>query len=78
MLVKELLEKIGIVSEDDREVKGISFRSKDIKEGYIFVARKGNTFNGNDYINEAFNKISELEDTLIRQNAEMVNFSKRK
>ena len=31
-----------------------------------------------DKLNEAFNKISELEDKLIRQNAEMVNFRKRK
>ena len=31
-----------------------------------------------DKLNAAFNKISELEDKLIRQNAEMVNFRKRK
>lgn len=31
-----------------------------------------------DKLNEAFNKISELEDKLIRQNAEMVNYRKRK
>lgn len=29
-------------------------------------------------LNEAYNKISELEDKLIRQNADMVNFRKRK
>lgn len=31
-----------------------------------------------DKLNEAYNKISELEDRLIRQNADMVNFRKRK
>ena len=29
-------------------------------------------------LNEAYNKISELEDKLIRQNADMVNYRKRK
>jgi len=54
MLVKDLLRKIDIISDDNREVKGISFKSKEVRDGYIFVARKGNTFNGNDYIKEAF------------------------
>ena len=31
-----------------------------------------------DKLNEAYNKISELEDRLIRQNADMVNYRKRK
>jgi len=31
-----------------------------------------------DKLNEAFNKISELEDKIIRQNADMVNYRKRK
>ncbi len=31
-----------------------------------------------DKLNEAYNKISELEDKLIRQNADMVNYRKRK
>jgi len=35
---------------------------------------EGNT----DKLNEAYNKISELEDKLIRQNADMVNYRKRK
>ena len=31
-----------------------------------------------DKLNEAYNKISELEDKIIRQNADMVNYRKRK
>ncbi len=31
-----------------------------------------------DKLNEAYNKISELEDKLIRQNADMINYRKRK
>ena len=34
--------------------------------------------NNNDKLNEAYNKISELEDKLIRKDAEMVNYRKRK
>ena len=40
MLVKTLLDKIGIESNDDREVKGISFNSKNVENGYIFIAKK--------------------------------------
>ena len=54
MLVKTLLDKIGIESNDNREVKGISFNSKNIENGYIFIAKKGFSYDGNDYINEAF------------------------
>ena len=34
--------------------------------------------NNNDKLTEAYNKISELEDKLIRKDAEMVNYRKRK
>ena len=34
--------------------------------------------NNNDKLNEAYNRISELEDKLIRKDAEMVNYRKRK
>jgi UDP-N-acetylmuramoyl-L-alanyl-D-glutamate--2,6-diaminopimelate ligase len=54
MLVKTLLDKIGIESNDDREVKGISFNSKNVENGYIFIAKKGFSYDGNNYINEAF------------------------
>ena len=54
MLVKTLLDKIGIESNDDREVKGISFNSTNVGNGYIFIAKKGFSYDGNDYINEAF------------------------
>ena len=33
---------------------------------------------GDNKLNDAYNKISELEDKLIRQNADMVNYRKRK
>lgn len=55
MIVKTLLKKIGINSEDTREIKGVSFDSRNIKEGYIFIAYKGENYDGNDYIYHAFN-----------------------
>ena len=54
MLVRTLLDKIGIESNDIREVKGISFNSKNIEKGYIFIAKKGKSYDANDYIKEAF------------------------
>ena len=54
MLVKDVLKKIGINSSDMRSVKGVSFDSRNIKDGYIFVAYKGEKVDGNDYIYEAF------------------------
>lgn len=54
MLVKDLLKKIGIESDDTRKVEGISFDSRNIKEGYVFIAYKGNNSDGNDYIHQAF------------------------
>lgn len=54
MLVKDILAKIGIISGDTRIVKGICFDSKNVKDGDIFVAYKGNLHDGNDYIHQAF------------------------
>lgn len=56
MIVKDLLKKINIDSNDTRIVKGIAFNSNDVEEGYIFIAYKGNSLDGNDYIHKAFEK----------------------
>ncbi len=40
--------------KDDLLVSGISIDSRDIKENDLFVAIKGNHFNGHDYIDDAF------------------------
>lgn len=55
MQVNLLLKSIGIDCYDSREVKGVCFDSKRIKSGDIFVAKKGNKYDGNEYIKEAFN-----------------------
>lgn len=55
MKLKELLKDIDIDFEEDIEIKGITCNSKEVKKGYLFIATRGNTHNGNDYIDEALN-----------------------
>ena len=38
------------------KIKGISFDSRSIKKGDLFVSIKGDKFDGNDYINQATSK----------------------
>ena len=54
MLVKDVLKKIGIESEDNRIVKGVTFDSRNVEDGFIFVAYKGDKVDGNDFIHQAF------------------------
>lgn len=56
MKLKELLKVMNIDVSEDIDIKGITCNSKEIKKGYLFIAIKGNVFNGNDYIDEAFYK----------------------
>ena len=39
----------------DREINGIKIDSRNISQGDIFVAIKGETFDGHDFVSEAFN-----------------------
>ena len=38
------------------KIRGISFDSRSIRKGDLFVSIKGSKFNGNDYINQATSK----------------------
>lgn len=58
-------------SENKREVNGQS-EEKQKKD------KKWHKNKHEDKLNEAYNKISELEDKLIRQNAEVINYRKRR
>jgi UDP-N-acetylmuramoyl-L-alanyl-D-glutamate--2,6-diaminopimelate ligase len=56
MKIKDLLQKIDYISFNGNEeisVSGITNNSKEIKENYIFVALKGEKFDGHDFIDEA-------------------------
>ncbi len=59
MRLTKLLHNTEIVkSRGDlsREIKGISHDSREIKPGYLFVAIRGEQFDGHDFINEAVEK----------------------
>ena len=53
MKLKELLNEIGILFEDDIDIKGITCNSKEVKKDFLFVAIRGNNHNANDYIEDA-------------------------
>lgn len=50
--LKVLLSKIGIETEDNQIIEGISCDSRDIKENWLFVAVKGNSHHGDEFIKE--------------------------
>lgn len=52
MRLKELLQSIDIHTDLDIEIKGISCDSRKIKKGYLYIAIKGNVYDGNDYIED--------------------------
>ena len=47
MKLKDLLKEINIPFDEDVEIKGITCNSKEVKKGYLFIAVKGNTYDGN-------------------------------
>ncbi len=54
MKISELLHDLEIINfKNDVEIKGITYDSRKVKEGYLFVAIKGRVFDGHDYIKEA-------------------------
>ena len=55
MLLKNLISNLKPQIADTK-INGISFDSRKIKKGNLFVSIKGNKFNGNDYIKEAISK----------------------
>ena len=50
----------------DIEISGIESNSKNIKEGFLFIAIKGFSVDGHDYINNAIEAGAEACDVLIR------------
>jgi UDP-N-acetylmuramoyl-L-alanyl-D-glutamate--2,6-diaminopimelate ligase len=56
MQLKDLLYGVSLVSiqgDRDLEVEGISFDSRKVKKGFLFVAIKGLTVDGHDYVDQA-------------------------
>ncbi len=54
-------------SVSSKVVKGLTNNSSEVKEGFIFFAFKGESFDGNNFIEEAFQKgaILIITDSLI-------------
>ncbi len=58
MKLSQILQDIRVKHYDTRlenvEINDIKISHKDVKQGDLFIALKGSRFDGNDYINEAF------------------------
>jgi UDP-N-acetylmuramoyl-L-alanyl-D-glutamate--2,6-diaminopimelate ligase len=46
----------GILPFLDKDIAGIAYDSRKVKEGYLFTAIKGEKYNGNDFIYDVINK----------------------
>ncbi len=54
--LKDILYKVSLTSafgDMDREVKGLTFDSRQVREGFAFVAVEGTTSDGHDFIDKA-------------------------
>ncbi|RJQ41743.1 MAG: UDP-N-acetylmuramoyl-L-alanyl-D-glutamate--2,6-diaminopimelate ligase [Nitrospiraceae bacterium] len=58
MLIKdmEIKEMTSPPAADDVEVAGIAYDSRKVRQGYVFVAAKGERVDGHDFISEAVKK----------------------
>lgn len=57
MILKELLDGIDFDGKvEDEDVKDIKIDSRLVEKGDLFIAIKGENFNGEDYIDDAFEK----------------------
>lgn len=57
MKISKIMEELGIHSfKNEDDINRVITNSNDIKKGDIFLAIKGNLYNGNDYINEVIDK----------------------
>ena len=52
MLLKDYLPNLNKKFKN-LNFSGLAFNSKDVKKNYIFIAIKGDKFDGNNYINDA-------------------------
>jgi len=59
MKIKELIEEpeiICIIGSDELEVSGISYDSRNVEPGHLFVAMQGEKVDGHDFIGDAVKK----------------------
>ena len=59
MKIKHVFENIlgcQIVGSPETVITGLTANSKEVKKGYLFIAKKGATFDGSNYIQDAIQK----------------------
>jgi UDP-N-acetylmuramoyl-L-alanyl-D-glutamate--2,6-diaminopimelate ligase len=59
MILKELLQGCDFINNSfpsDRDIAGVAYDSRKVKEGHLFVAIKGERYDGHDFIPEAIKK----------------------
>lgn len=63
MMLKEVMKSCayaegitGILPFPDKDIAGIAYDSRKVKEGYLFTAIKGEKYNGNDFIHDVIKK----------------------
>ena len=59
MRLGELLKGCDYINKDlpvDLNISGVAYDSRKVKEGYLFVAIKGERFDGHDFIEDVIKK----------------------
>jgi UDP-N-acetylmuramoyl-L-alanyl-D-glutamate--2,6-diaminopimelate ligase len=59
MIISELLEGLEIKGREgslQKDIKGIAYDSRSVGKGFLFVARKGFSVNGHDFVADAVNR----------------------
>src|SRR3972149_2632968 len=60
MKLRELLKEVSNLKSSNKDmdidISGIAYDSRKVKEGYLFVAIKGEKYDGHDFITEAIKK----------------------
>ncbi len=54
--IRDICEAVSAQSDGHGDISGISFNSKDVRPGHLFVALKGHVTDGHAYVKEAFIK----------------------
>lgn len=56
MKLSELLQGLNVPLSEERDIKDISYNSREVKEGSLFVAIKGQKADGHDFIEDAIER----------------------
>ncbi len=74
-LLEEILDAENLINDaivSDKQVHGVAVDSRQVSQGYMFIAYKGNAVDGHDYIDQAIQKGARY---ILLDNAEFVKDS---